>query len=302
MFLKFQCRHFFLRRLKEKGILEELQVFLRTKMVEKLQGTCLRSTRKNSALTTRDHAVNSIVCDYLKRSQMHYTLSVFASECPSFQLLSNLDDDLMKENIYAALEIESLSTKVGVLPDSKEKCFLREIVDACSILCSKKFQNRHSQHSNHREASKLFINAQSQTEIQKVSSTKAAQTRVTSNTATQTESNTNGNEDEMTKLRSQLEASQTALKSCQLQLQDSRQTIENIVSSKLRFSYESPASVELLKKTPNHTTNQGGYDQRIRESRRFLTNLDNHLEHLDEKYLCLSARGNTSKHPVFRRS
>jgi len=294
--------------LKEKGILEELQVFLRAKMVEKLQGTCLRSVKKSADLKAKDHAMNMIVCNYLKQSQMHYTLSVFASECPSLQSLNSLNDNLIKENVYSMLKIENLKGKVGDLVYGNNKCILQELVDVCSIMCTKKFQNMHSQHSGNQEMSKLLINTHSQTETQKVSLTKAAQTKLTNNVATQTESKDNSenraNVEAITKLRSQLEVSQTALKLCQLELQDSRRTIENLVNNRLKFSNQntphlvSEPAHEFSTKTSIITSNQGSVDQKIQESRQFLDNLDNQLEHLDEKYFSLTKRNDKNKHQI----
>lgn len=295
--------------LKDKGILEELQVFLRAKMVEKLQGTSLRSTKKSSDVTSKDHALNMIVCNYLKQSQMHYTLSVFASECPSLQSLSSLNDNLILENVYSVLKIENLSERIGEPVRENHKCILQDLVDACSVMCTQKFQSRYSQHSNIEEIGKLFINVQSQTETQKVSLTKAAQTKTTCNITAQTEVRGIDSEDkatveEMNKLRRQLEESQSMLKSCQLQLQESRRNIENLVNNKLKFSVENDPHLfseprhEFSLKNRNHISNQDDYNRRIHESRQFLCNLDNHLENLDDKYSSLTGKNYTNKQPT----
>ena len=288
-------------RLKEKGILEELQVFLRAKMVEKLQGTCLRSIKKISGVSSTDHAMNMIVCDYLRQSQMHYTLSVFASECPSLQSLSSLSDSLIRENVYSVLKIENLSEKVGKPSQVNEQCILQDLVNACSVMCTKMFQSRHSQHQSNQETSKLFINTQSQTEPQKISLTKGAQTKITCNLGTQTDIKGSSDEDkitteEMAKLHSQLEASKTMLKSCQLELQESRRTIEHLVNNSLKFSLGRGSCVvpdpahEFSTRFPNHILDQSDYDQRIKESQQFLGSLKNRLEYLDEKYFTLTGK------------
>nr|CAH0112604.1 unnamed protein product [Daphnia galeata] len=118
-------------RLKEKGILGELQAFLRMKMVEKLQTTELASTSKQVKFSPKNDAINIMVYEYLKHHKMFYTSSVFASECLSIQQSSTeyLDNCEWKDILNSlGVTIPEDCDNVRAINDGKT-CLLNWVVD-----------------------------------------------------------------------------------------------------------------------------------------------------------------------------
>ncbi len=170
--------------MKEKGVLGELQSFLRMKMVEKLRGTDLMPS-ENKLPTPRDTAMNLIVCDYLKHQKMHYTLSVFASECNAVEISGRLNSGNVRKQILDLLEMKSPYNNNSAAVDETDSV-LDGFIKFCEVFSKKECENKSSQIGNAPvSANKLGLNAQSQTEC--VHITQGAQTTpIISSAKTQT--------------------------------------------------------------------------------------------------------------------
>lgn len=170
--------------MKEKGVLGELQSFLRMKMVEKLRGTDLMPS-ENKLPTPRDTAMNLIVCDYLKNKKMHYTLSVFASECNAIEISDRLHSGNVRKQILDLLEMKNPYNNNLAAVDETDSV-LDGFIKLCEVFSNKECENKSSQIGNSPlSAKKLGLNAHSQTEC--VHITQGAQTTpIISSAKTQT--------------------------------------------------------------------------------------------------------------------
>ena len=254
--------------MKEKGILGELQAFLRMKMVEKLRGTDLMPSAKNQHPTTKEQAISMIVCNYLKQHKMHYTLSVFASECASVQLAgNNLDCDITRQQVIKLLDINNLMSK---FPADETNSILENLVDVCCTLGNKKSENRSSQHDLSNSGNKLTMNAQSQTDFVLVS--QSAQTGpINQSTKTQTKTPA---------------INPTPSSEADVVLQTRPYAINKAQQ------FNSQQEVNTNQESKSHDQNQRGrqssqesfYNQRIQEALFFLQDLDSRLHYLDLKH------------------
>ncbi|KZS19049.1 putative Uncoordinated [Daphnia magna] len=279
--------------LKEKGILGELQAFLRMKMVEKLQQTQLASASKQAQFSAKDNAINIMVYEYLKHHNMFYTSSVFASECSSIQQTS-LDSVTAWEDI---LKILGLSNCDNMTPNSsrdEKACLLNHVLDGLGIMHNKKHESKSCQCNIGSNTRKLLLNAQSQTSdaAQKTTNTQLIQTvPCVRHAETQTEDCFTTVQrmsvdvsDEMLELQKKLAKSQSALELCQLKLQHSEDKIEYLTTNKNEYIAEE--DITSLKLAPAHQNkrNRTVCHKRIQEACRFLNHLDGRLEFLDRKY------------------
>lgn len=281
-----------LSRLKEKGILGELQAFLRMKMVEKLQGTELTATR-HAQFSNKDDAINKIIYDYLKYHHMYYTMSVFASECSTHLQPNSLDKLGVSRDILSSLGIRC----DDLLSTSKlheTSCILNWIVDTLENLSNKKSKSKSSQYDLEMNLCKLMLNSQSQTDpfpisintqsVQTTPAKKQAETQTDEQITSVHRISADLNE-EILELKNKLEKSQIALKLCQTKLQDTEDKLECLlVNRNERFLAEENTLVTQSRPAKYITRNQTFCQKRLQEAFRFINHLDGRLQFLDQKY------------------
>ncbi|KAI9553514.1 hypothetical protein GHT06_021432 [Daphnia sinensis] len=279
--------------LKEKGILGELQAFLRMKMVEKLQQTQLASASKQAQLSAKDNAVNMMVYEYLKHHNMFYTASVFASECSSVQL-TNLDSAPAWGDILKTLGLSNYDYMTPNSSRYEKACLLNHVLDNLGKMHNKKHESKSCQCNIGNNTRKLLLNAQSQTSdaAQKTTNTQLIQTGPCVRPAeTQTEESLTAMQrvsvdvsEEILELQKKLAKSQSALELCQLKLQHSEEKIEYLTSSKNECVVQEDGTTLKLPPAHQNKRNRTVCQKRIQEACRFLNHLDGRLEFLDKKY------------------
>ncbi|XP_057378471.1 uncharacterized protein LOC130700442 [Daphnia carinata] len=279
--------------LKEKGILGELQAFLRMKMVEKLQQTQLASASKQAQFSAKDNAINIMVYEYLKHHNMFYTSSVFASECSSIQQ-TNLDSVSGWEGILKTLGVSNCDKMTPNSTRDEKACLLNHLLDSLEKMHNKKYESKSCQCNIGSNTKKLLLNAQSQTSdaAQKTTNTQLIQTvPCVRPVETQTEPNLTTMQrvsvdvsEEMLELQKKLAKSQSALELCQLKLQHSEDKIEYLSTNKNEVVVEEDATFLKLPPAHHNKRNRTVCQRRIQEACRFLNHLDGRLEFLDKKY------------------
>lgn len=299
-------KQIFLLRLKEKGILGELQAFLRMKMVEKLQGSELGATQ-HTQFSAKDDAINTMVYDYLKQHHMYYTLSVFASECSSIQQqsISNLDVCGWKD-VLNSLGIHNIDNAIPSKSDEANKCLLNFLVNAFGNSSGKKNESKSCQCDLESNPKKLMLNTQSQTDVSvRNANTLGVQTLPPNLCHTETQTadlllstikrSSDELNSEIAELQNKLEQSQSALNLCQMKLLDSEKKIECLITHKKGRNLTTILPSSNIGTHPSTTTyntrNRITCQKRIQEASRFLSHLDGRLQFLDQKYQNVAAVG-----------
>jgi len=261
------------------------------KMVEKLHGTELTPKNKSKNFSSKDKAISKIICNYLKHHQMHYTLSVFASECPTIKSDDSLD---LATSVWNLLGVSESVKKMLSLQQQNQKSFLECLIHTIVEISQKKFENKSSQCDEVAAAlhlPKLVLNSHTQTDGQ-VKMTQGVQTGSIICASTQTKS-LPLSVDPALHLNEGIEKQQkksnndASLESCQLKLQE----------SKKRFDAFTRADDEDFKQEKFRSSNNGigkqshrnaQYGKRVKEAICFLKSLDSRLLYIDLKYQSLT--------------
>ena len=300
--------------MKEKGILGELQAFLRMKMVEKLQGTELTSPPKHRHSSERDDAINIMVYEFLKHHQMHYTLSVFASECLSIQKHKNLDNLCTSKDVLSTLGIRDMFSHVHDSHARKNQCLLDWLIDAFSVVSQKKSESKSCQYDLSCNEKKLMLNSQSQTDftIPECTYSQTVQTCPDlRHLATQTEDTfktvpqvSRTFSEEIEELTNQLEESQLALKRCQSKLRDSEKRIECLLSNRQErllsnVDNHHPMISSTINSSVHGRRTKIFYHKRLQEAQNFLEDLNGRIQLLDHnihKHQNIALSNNSVEH------
>ena len=262
------------------------------KMVEKLHGTELTPKNKSKNFSSKDKAISKIICNYLKHHQMHYTLSVFASECPTIKSDDSLD---LATSVWNLLGVSESVKKMLSLQQQNQKSFLECLINTIVEISQKKFENKSSQCDEvaaalHHDLPKLVLNSHTQTDDQ-MKMTQGVQTGSIICASTQTKS-LPLSVDPALHLNEEIEEQQkksnndASLESCQLKLQE----------SKKRFDAFTRADDEEFKQEKFQSSNNGigkqshraKYGKRVKEAICFLNSLDSRLLYIDLKYRSLT--------------
>ena len=285
----------------------ELQSFLRMKMVEKLSETSLSPTLASGPLTSREHALNLIIFEFLKQRQMHYTLSVFASECASIRQSPNIDGAQVSKQIVEILNIRNMVNSHAYQKGKGGNFTVLDIlVDECTSICGKTYASKSSQNLDN-QFQKLMIHTEAQTHEEKTlvvipTNSITTQTQLSVEDSDNTSSVKALNE-EILQLRRQLDETVSALAACQRQLQETKEKTSQLMAIKLHSelprstdlkAVQLPSPVTLY--SPNYlfdslTTRPEDiyFERRIQEARQFLTGLDYRMDNLDRKYQRITA-------------
>ena len=260
-------------------------------MVEKLSGTVLMPKNKSKNFSSRDSAISWLICSYLKQMQMHYTLSVFASECPTIKPNDSLEMVDLTTLICNLLGFNEHIKRIYSL-EQKDKSLLECLIGAFVRISQRKLESKSSQFDGpttrtiQDEPRKLLINSHTQTD-EKINFTQSVQTGSLVRASTQTESEqllSVISKEEFEKLQKQLHESNRALESCQCKLQDTKKRLEAFIGA--------DEKIQVLNTTfdikQHHHRPPIHLSKRIQEATSFLNNLDARLLYLDLKYQSLT--------------
>lgn len=263
-------------------------------MVEKLHGTELRPKNKSKNFSSTDKAISKIICNYLKHHQMHYTLSVFASECPSIMSDDSLD---FTASVWNILDFGESFRKIHSL-QQKDKSFLECIINIVVDISQKKFESKSSQcelaGALKHDLPKLLLNSYTQTDQIKL--TQGVQTGSIICASTQTDSCPSPSIDLTSQSNEEIEKqlkksnNDASLKSCHFKLQESKTRFDALI----RADDEEIKKVNCQTSSNNVKVNQSCHNdssqngKRVQEAIYFLNSLDSRLLYLDLKFQSLT--------------
>jgi len=260
-------------------------------MVEKLHETELKPKNKSKNFSSKDKAISKIICNYLKHHQMHYTLSVFASECSSIKSDDTLD---LTTSIWNQLGFGESSIKKVHSLEQRDKSFLECLINMLVEISQKKFENKSSQSDEpafalQHDLPKLVLNSHTQTDGQ-IKLTQSVQTGSIICASTQTNSCSQPSVEE--KIENQLKKSNNdaSLESRHLKLLESKRRFDAVIEA----GHGKINAEKFQESTNNVTVNQSYrntsslFGKRIQEAIYFLNSLDSRILYLELKYQSLA--------------
>lgn len=256
-------------------------------MVEQLNNTGVLPAASFKLSTPSEHAMNLIVFDYLRKKQMHYTLSVFASECASIRCEEEiaLDEATIRRHVMETFNIHNLFLSSDSRKCARSEPVLDIIVQSCVKNCNIKLESKSSQNSTRA----LAVNSQVQTDHHH------------QNTSTQTSQDTENESlslkvralnEEIMNLKCRLDEARSALLASRHQPINPRTLYSQPELANMNEKFERDAPTNLIKFIPDSTFNSNDFgvldsvyfEKRIRDAEQYFKGIDTRLNHIDYKF------------------